>query len=273
MKKVFSLALAVTCLAATAQESQSEPPQHIDVQKLSGQAGVIDNVVVPLPSEIFKVLDKLGRPKWAEVLHPLNGVAKAPGEREQTALLLGTIIAEGFIAVEAQNGEEVKKIGNSVRSLAKAISVEKAVIKRANAIVEAADKQEWTQVRRELDGALADVKTAMGEVKSEDLAQLVSLGGWLRGTDALAAVVQKDYTKDGAELLHQIALVKYFDKRLAALPQRMQKEIVGKVRAGLVQIRALMGEDDSTDVSEKSVKEIGAIASELVKMISQKANQ
>ena len=43
----------------------------------------------------------------------------------------------------------------------------------------------------------------MNEVHDEKLSQLVSLGGWLRGTEVLTAVVDRRFSEDGAELLHQ----------------------------------------------------------------------
>ena len=238
MKKTLLVAaVALSSVAVAEQPQRSEPPARIDVQQLTKQAGVVDNVVVPLPSEIFQVLDKLGnKPSWADVLRPVK--ARPTGDKEQTALLLGTVIAEGFVAVEAENAAEVKNIGNTVRNLAKAMGVEKAVIKRANAIIETADKKEWMQVRKELDGALFDVKTAMIELNSEPLSQLVSLGGWLRGTEALTTVVQRTYTKDGAGLLHQPVLVDHFDRRIEAMEGRMKNQpLVARVRKGLVEIR------------------------------------
>ena len=267
MKKCFLLALAAVSSAALA-----EPPAKIDISKLPAQARMIDEVVVPVPSEIFSVLDKIGKPVWSEVLRPMQGVAKAIGERPQVALLLGSVIAEGFIAVEAENTEEVKKIGNSVLSLGEAIGVRKAVLKRSKSIIDAADRKEWTGVRKELDGALADVKEAMIELKSEELSQLVSLGGWLRGTEALTEVVQREFTKDGAELLHQPVLLDFFDRRLANMSQRLKgNPVVTQVQKGLVQIRPLMGVGEAPEISEKSVAEIHKIAEELVKQIHSKA--
>ena len=157
----------------------------------------------PVPSEIFAVLDKLGKPNWAAVLRSNKTLAKAPGEQAETALLLGTVIAEGFIAVEATKTTEVKEIGKNVLKLAKALGVGKEVTERTNAILNYADKADWPGVRKELDLALSDVKRAMVKLDSEPLSQLVSLGGWLRGTEALTTVVTTGYTKDGAELLHQ----------------------------------------------------------------------
>src|SRR5581483_945760 len=140
--------LAPLLIVAAGTLSAAEPAQHIDVGKLPQQATVVEDVIVPVPSEIFGVLDKLGTPNWHEVLRSVKG--EPPGPRAETALLLGSVIAEGFVAVEAQESEEVKKIGRSVLNLSKAIGVEKAVVARSKAIIEFADKKDWQRVRREL---------------------------------------------------------------------------------------------------------------------------
>jgi hypothetical protein len=267
MKKTILLAFV-----AFAQSVLAQPAAHIDVSQLPAQSKMIDEVVVPVPSEIFGVLDKMGRPPWAAVQRPMAGVATARGDQPQIALMLGTVIAEGFIAVEAEDTEEVKKIGKRVLNLAMAIGVRKEILKRSNSITEFADKKNWIAVRKELDGALNDVKKAMVELSSEPLSQLVSLGGWLRGTEALTTVVGKNYSKDGAELLHQPVLLDYFDKRLSGMkPKIKQNPIVTQVQQGLLQIRPLIGLGDGSAISEKTVEEIRSITEALVKSISSKA--
>jgi hypothetical protein len=228
----------------------------------------VDDVVVPVPSEIFSVLDKLGSPNWHEVLRMEKPTP--PGNRAQTALLLGTVIAEGFIAVEAQEGEEVKKIGRNVLNLSAAIGVKKSVISRSNAIIEAADRKDWSKARRELDGALQDVKHAMIELHDDQLAQLVSLGGWLRGTEALTQVVQKNYSKDGAELLHQPLLLEYFQRRLTEMdPGLKSNPVVEKIQKGLDQLAPLI---DTTDISSKTVDKVLGISQNLVQAITSREN-
>ena len=267
MKKLFFLSLLTLSAGAFA-----EPPAKIDVSQLPSQAKMIDEVVVPIPSEIFGVLDKLGKPRWEDVLRASKGVIKPSGGAEQTSLLLGTVIAEGFIAVEAENAEEVKRIGKSVLSLSEAIGVKKAVQRRSQSIIESADEKEWSRVRKELDRALSDVKEAMTELKSEELSQLVSLGGWLRGTEALTSVVKKNFTKDGAELLRQPILLEYFDRRISTMAPRRQTPLVLKVRQGLIEIRPLMGVTEGGEISEKTTAEIAAIAERLIKAINSKTN-
>ena len=243
-----------------------EPKQHIDVGKLPQQATLVEDVIVPVPSEVFGVLDKLGSPNWHDVLR--SDMPPTPGARPETALLLGDVIAEGFIAVEAQDPEQVKKIGRTVLDLSAAMGVRKAVIARSNAIIEFADKKDWARTRQELDGALQDVKQAMDELHDEELAQLVSLGGWLRGTEALTQVVNRSYTKDSAGLLHQPALLDYFDRRLAHMTPRLRNnEVVAKIQKRLPEIRPLIGEADS-DISQQSVDQIREIVHDLVTAIA-----
>ena len=243
--------------------AESEPPKSIDVGSLP--ATVVDEVVVPVPTEVFGVLDKLGSPNWHEVLRPVK--TENLGKRPQVALLLGLTIAEGFIAVEAQEAEEVKKIGRQVLTLSKAIGVQKSVISRTSSIIEAADKKDWQTIRLEFDGASKDVKQAMIELEDAQLAQLVSLGGWLRGTEALTQVVGKNYTKDGAELLHQPAILDYFQRKLDALNPRLKENTdVKKIAHRLPELRTLI--EPVGGVSPQKVEKIHSITAELVKTIS-----
>jgi hypothetical protein len=243
----------------------------IDVSRFPREARVVEQVVVPVPSEVFAVLDKLGKPNWAEVLRPLKGSVTPLGGKEQISLRLGSVIAEGFIAVEAENADQVKHIGNSVRSLAKAIGVEKAVNRRASSIVEYAEKHRWAEVRKELDLALKEVREAMLELDNEPLAQLVSLGGWLRGTEALCEVVSKSFSADGAELLRQPLLLDHFQRRLGQLPGRSASEaLVVRLKEGVAQLKAQIGPEDGGAYSEKKVQEVGGICRGLIRAIEGK---
>ena len=152
--------------------------------------------------------------------------------------------------------------------LSAAIGVRKSVIARTNSIKEAADKKEWQKVRTELDGALQDVKQAMIELHDEQLAQLVSLGGWLRGTEALSMVVLHGYTKDSAELLHQPTLVDFFSQQLKNLDPRLKKNgVVAKILKHLPEIKPLLGEKEGDEIPEKAVQKVNGITQELVKAI------
>ena len=90
--------------------------------------------------------------------------------------------------MEAEDSAEVKNIGNSVLSLARGLGIRERALRRSRSIMELADKNEWSEARKEWDGVFSDLETGMIELKSAQLSQLVSLGGWLRGTEALSAL-------------------------------------------------------------------------------------
>jgi hypothetical protein len=115
-----------------------------------------------------------------------------------------------------------------------------------------------------LDGALGDVKKAMIELKDAQLAHLVSLGGWLRGTEVLTSIVGKSYSADGADLLNQPDLLRYFQQRLVDMPPRIRSNtLVGRVQRGLDEISPLIHQK----ITPASVRRINEITGQIVRAI------
>lgn len=250
-----SLKLGAIAAIALASSTQAvPPPQHIDVSKLSQK---VENVVVPLPGEIFGALNKLGSVNWHEYVRTEKGSNFT--ERPRIALLLGTVIADGFIAVQAEDAPAVKDIGQRVLNLSKGIGVGNSITPHAKAIIEAADKRKWDSVRQELDRTQNSVQSAMNEVHDEKLSQLVSLGGWLRGTEVLTAVVTKRFTPEGAELLHQPDLLEHFQTQLNGMPE-FNLPIVREIQTSLVEVKPLIGVGK---ISPQAVKKINDITTRL----------
>ena len=243
---LFSLLVVMTAHPLSLRADT--PPKKIALSDFP--AAAVQEVVVPVPSEIFAVLDKLGNPNWKAQLR--DGKARTPEDRARTALLLGNVIAEGFVAVEAEDAERVKELGRQVLTLAEAINVRKSVIARSKSITDKADQRDWRGVRSEFDGALQDVRGAMDELNDQDLSQLVSLGGWLRGTEVLTSIIGKGFSKDGAELLHQPELVNYFDHCIGSMSARLRRNpLVAEIRDVLRKIGPLVNEGGDNITPEK----------------------
>jgi hypothetical protein len=266
LKPVFA---AILMVATTGVSIAQKAPDSIDLSSFPAQS--IDDVVVPVPSEIFAVLDKLGNPNWRGELR--DNLGKQTSNRAQVALLLGTVIAEGFVAVEAEDSKRVQEIGRRVLSLSKAINVEKAVLERSKSITEKADIREWQAVRKEFDGALQDVRGAMQELGDDELAQLVSVGGWIRGTEVLTSLVRKTYSPDTAELLHQPALLEFFSQKLTTLSnQRLAKDaLVLRISRMLDAIRPLIGHESGSSIPPENVKRIHQLTRDTVSAITKGA--
>lgn len=249
---------AVVLTAATAEP----PPQTLDLGTLPIE--VVDDVVIPIPQEIFASLDKLGKQNWGAQL--VKKDVERNTSRSRTALLFGLVISDGFIAVQAKDKDSVSTIGRDVLVLAEAVgpSVKEAVAGHAQAIIDYAEANDWSAVRTELDRTRQTVIDTMEENRDRELSDLVSIGGWLGGTRALSGLVASNYSADGSELLNQPELLDQISDVYAKLSERVKRgDLFDKVAATLLNLRPLMRTNDEGLVPEQSVQEIASITTSL----------
>jgi hypothetical protein len=256
--------LAIVTIPALAQTSFGQNGQ------LPPQAKEVHGVAVPVPKEIFHSLDQFRDANWRAIKRPEVARWKSHGDQAQIATLLGVVIAEGFIAMEAEDSTEVKDLGRAVLALARGLGVEERALRRSRSIMEFADKNEWTAARQEWDGVLSDLQSGMFELKSAQLAQLVSVGGWLRGSDALSALVLQKYSPENSALIRQPVLVDYLEKQLLAMSDDSQaRPIVAKLLDGIRRVRAPV-ESGNGPLAEETVRKVHGICKELVPLSSRR---
>ncbi|HQW30712.1 MAG TPA: hypothetical protein PK529_16075 [Verrucomicrobiales bacterium] len=226
----------------------------------------VDSGVIPIPLEIFASLDKLGAQDWAKQVE--NREIKLNTNRSRTAMLFGLVVSEGFIAVQAQDKETVRRIGREVLRLAGSLGVASSVEEHANSIVNSAGTGEWLMVRSELDKTRQTVLNKMAELRDDELVDLVSLGGWLGGTQALASVLQGNYSIEGSDLLNQPDLVKQLKDDFDELPDRAKRgKLFGQISKTLGHLESLMRTDESGAISKGKVMEISLSTKNLVAAI------
>jgi hypothetical protein len=256
--KIFSLVLAGLAVPVFAH-----PPSG-QIGELPSQAKPVEDIVMPIPKEIFSSLDKFENINWRAVQRPEIVRWRSRGEPVQVAVLLGVTVAEGFIAVEAEDSAEVKSVGNRVLTLSRALGVRKIALRRSRSIMDLAEQNKWKQAREEWDGVLSDLETGMIALKSEQLSQLVSMSGWMRGTEALCALVLQGYSPERAQLIRQPVLLDRLAKQLREMSGQMRGHpAIVKMTDGIQRIRLLI-ENENGPPAEKTVKEIGAICEEVI---------
>jgi len=255
--------MIVACCVSAAGAQGTTGVEKFDPSTFPGY--VMEEVVVPVPSEIFSVLDKLGNPNWKDELREL----KSPdtSNRMELSLLFGTVVAEGFVAVQAQDRQAVEDIGREVINIAQSLGLTKAVRPHAQSIMDAVQKNDWKGVRREFDQTQATVRAEMERMRDNDLAQCVSLGGWLRGTASVTSVINKSYSEDSAELLNQPMLVEHFSKSVATMTDDAKNNhLVSAISTGLTAIRRDMESPDGVFAPDK-VKSINRTCEDLLGLI------
>ena len=198
-----------------------------------------DAISVPTPGELFAALGKPGKPNWSgQFRGPIPTTYK---NRPQIALNLGGLIADGFVAVEAQDGQQVKNIGTDIIKLAKALGVSENILGRSNSINDFAENNEWDALQEELEATQNEVKSSMQSHQDQDLVILVSLGGWIRGTEVVSAAVLQNFNEQSAKVLRQPALVNFIHSKLKDIsPETQSDPLVKKVSDQLTAIEKLV---------------------------------
>src|SRR5262245_54562664 len=181
----LSVALVGVSFIAAAEEGQ-----HLSSEQMT-KAVKTDAITVPTPGELFAALGKSGKINWSAQYRAPIPVTYA--NRAQIALNLGGLIADGFIAVEAKDGQQVKNIGSDIMKLGKALGVSEQLLSRGNSINEFAENNQWDTLQEELEATQNEVKSSMQSHADQDLIILVTLGGWIRGTQVVTGAIMKNY--------------------------------------------------------------------------------
>ena len=171
-----------------------------------------DSISIPTPGELFAALSKPGKPNWSgQYRGPMPMTYR---NRAQIALNLGGLIADGFVAVEAKDSQQVKNIGSDIIKLAKALGVSENLLSRGNSINEFAENDDWDVLQEELEATQNEVKSSMQSHSDQDLVILVSLGGWIRGTQVVSSAILQNYDERSAKVLRQPALVSFIQSKV-----------------------------------------------------------
>jgi len=250
------LVLGVSCLYGRGGDLTSQQIK---------EAVYLDGISVPSPGEIFAAINKRSPPNWAMLSH--GGVAPITTNRAQLALAVGLLVTNGFVSVEAQDGQQVKNIGRDMMTLSKALGVSQNILSRGNNLIEFADHSEWDSLRQELEATENEVKTTMIEQQDRNLVNLTSAGAWLRGIDVVAKIVMNNYSSEGAALLDEPFLARHLAADLEELSPKLKNDsLVIQVRETLIEIATIL-EKQNHRFSEEVIAEIQIKASKVIKAI------
>jgi hypothetical protein len=263
--RVALLLLPISLGALIGAEPKNLPPQEL------AKAVRTDSITIPTPGELFAALEKPGRANWTNAYRgPIPTTYK---NRAQIALNLGGLIADGFIAVEAQDSQQVKNIGSDVIKLAKALGVSQNVLSRGNSINDFAETNQWDSLQEELEATQNEVKNSMQSHSDQDLVILVSIGGWIRGTQVVSGSLLADYDERSARLLRQPALVNFIHAKLNDVsPELRNDRLVSDVNQRLSTLEKLVTFPRGKSPSPEDVRKVNDVVTELMQEIQHKSD-
>ena len=126
----FAILALLLPRALTVQVQGANADSPAMTQQQLGEAVFLDALSIPCPGEVFVALNKACRPNWATLVTPAT--APMTTDRSQLALVVGILAANGYIAVEAQDGQQVRNVGKEIMAVAKALGVSQSLMGRGN---------------------------------------------------------------------------------------------------------------------------------------------
>lgn len=260
---------ATAAKPATAETSAAIPEATPLTATEMSEAVTLDAFTVPTPGELFAALNKQCKPNWtAQARGPINTAYK---DRAQAALNLGGLIADGYIAVEAQDAQQVKNIGRDILALSQTLGIRGEILARGSSITQFADDDNWPSLREELESTQNEAKQAMESLHDDELVTLVSIGAWIRGTQVVSDVVLKNFSQNTSCILRQPALVDFLRGKLEKLPARTKDTTLMKaVDAGLGDMAATVSFPLGDTAPKENVQKLHDEAAKLVELIAAK---
>ena len=266
---VPALRLLIALLTILPAMAAPEPAQLTPNQV--AQAIKTDTLTIPTPGELFAALAKPGKIDWpSQYRGPMPMTYR---NRAQIALNLGGLIADGFIAVEAQDAQQVKNIGGDIIKMAKALGVSENILSRGNSINEFAENNDWGVLQEELEATQNEVKASMQSHRDQDLVILVSLGGWIRGTQVVSAAILKNFDGNTAKVLRQPALVNFIQSKVDGISPELRNEpLVKDVTSQLAVIQKLVSFPSGSAPTLDDVRKINEAVTKLMGEIQNKGD-
>ncbi|MEP6938078.1 MAG: hypothetical protein ABI871_08415 [Chthoniobacterales bacterium] len=256
---VFSAFLALLMVTPLRGITEEEAETDSGARR---EARGLNPYTAPSIEQIFQRLDEL-KPLPFDLVRR-DFAAGSHAGREQIGMQFGGSVADGFLLVACQKKNMVDELGRVLLRQARSLGVGQRVMRHSASLTELGRRGDWRAMRSELMATQTDVEQAMVDLHDQKMAQLISLGGWLRGLEICAAAVETQYTPQRAKTLAQPDLVAYFWDEIRTLPPSVgQTPLFQEIRTGLGSVRGVVQKAPAAGLTATDAKALHTLARQM----------
>jgi hypothetical protein len=256
--------LVVVCTLVSTELARAQDDSDLTSDEHFREELGVNQYTTPSIEQLFNTLNALKPIPFQALIRPPRPVHF--DNRVQFALSFGILIGDAFLAVEAEESKAIEPIGRELLRRAKALGVEKRVSSHSKELLDLAKESDWTGLRKELIVTQIDVEKAMLDLRDEEMAHFISLGGWIRGLEIAAASVATEFSAQRAALLGQLDLLDYYIQRLDTLsPPLKSTPLISQIIESLREIRQKL--TGSSAITQADAEDIQSAAQHLVVLI------
>ncbi|MBL9133669.1 MAG: hypothetical protein JNG86_20840 [Verrucomicrobiaceae bacterium] len=130
------------------------------------------------PAEFLDLLGKTAKARWRLLFRPPPPTP--PTGRAQSALILGTLIAESYLIWQAGDAQQFRNTNQDIVSYCRTLGVAEKLMPCLMAQGKMAESEQWKELQLEIADGHQDLLRLLREMQDEDLALLIDTGLWLR---------------------------------------------------------------------------------------------
>lgn len=261
MKTPLALILLLMAPWSLADEKPEIPEDLLDDEHFRDETA-LNEFTVPSIAKVFDELEKIS-PLAYNGEH-LKNHERLPLDRSRLALRLGTLIADGFIAVQTGHPDDVPVIAAHLNRYAKALGAGERIKRHAASLLDHAKDKDLVKLKAALAATQRDVERELASLRDPDLSHLISLGGWLQALDSASQAVEKKFSPDRAMTLFREDVADYYAESIGSLnPEISERPYILKMRELLHGLRTAMSLPEGAEPTEAEVKEVSMVAKEL----------
>ncbi|MDA3838838.1 MAG: hypothetical protein PF574_07645 [Candidatus Delongbacteria bacterium] len=223
------------------------------------------NVVVPQPSEIIMALDRLSEVKWKEIVK-YNYTANY-AENYKIALNLGVRVAQGFIAIQAEDRKSTGEMFSISKTLAENFGANSEMFIDKDQISKLLNDGKWMELRGILDGIHLEIKIEMKKY-DPDYVALASIGGWIEGLDVVTRALLSNYSEDASTILYQPELIEHLASEILNIKETNNNNPeVNLINEEMPKIQKLCDMGFGNPIPLENIKQLSEISGKLIKAI------
>lgn len=223
------------------------------------------NVVVPQPSEIIMALDRLSEVNWKEIVK--YDYTANYAENYKIALNLGARVAQGFIAIQAEDRRNTGEMFSVSRDLAENFGANSEMFIDKNQIATLLNDGKWMELREILDGIHLEIKVEMKKY-DPDYVALASIGGWIEGLHVVTKALLSNYSEDASTILYQPELIEHLAAEILNVKEiNRNNPEVKLINQEMPNIQKLCDTGFGNPIPLENIKQLSEISTNLINVI------
>ncbi|MBU4486037.1 MAG: hypothetical protein KKD38_03840 [Candidatus Delongbacteria bacterium] len=223
------------------------------------------NIIVPVPSEIIMALDILSDVNWKAIV--VYDYSANYADNYKIALNLGVRVAQGFIAIQAEDRKNTGEMFGVSRDLAENFGAKSEMFVDKAIISKMLNEGKWLELRAVLDDIHLKVKEEMKKY-DPDYVVLAGIGGWLEGLHIVSKALKSNYSEEASTILFQPELIDHFTKKINGLKKTNSSNIeVKEIIKKFPEIKKLCGVGIGNPIPLENINELYLISSNLIDAI------